>query len=81
MILKVGDAYTSEVDTYYSYGPQRARKQSEDQKPFYSCTSMTHAIKANLQSLLSFSSVMATFEVFRQQKPGVEKYVYIQSRS
>ena len=81
MILKVGDEYTSEVDTYYSYGPQRAMNQSEDQKPFYSCTSMTHAIKANLQSLLCFSSVMATFEMFPQQKLGVEKYVYIQSRS
>ena len=88
MILKVGDEYTSEVDSYISQ--LRASKTtvsfgnkawSEDLKIFYSYTSLTHVIKVYLIPLLRFSSVMATFEIFPQQKLGIEKYAHLQFRS
>ena len=88
MILKGGDEYTSEVGSYISQ--LRASKTtvsfgskawSEDLEIVYSYTSLTHAIKAYLVPLLRFSSVMATFEIFPQQKPGTEKYAHIQFRS
>ena len=46
---------------------------SEDLKSFYSCMSLAHAINADLLPLLSFSLIMATFELFPQQKLRVEK--------
>ena len=85
MILKFGDEYAREVDSYISQ--LRASKTtvsfgnktwSEELKVFYSCTSLTHAIKTYLLPLLRFSSVMATFETFPQQKLGIEKYAHIQ---
>ena len=88
MILKVGDEYTSEVDSYISQ--LQASKAtvsfgnkawSVDLKIFCLYTSLTHAIKAYLLQLLSFSSVMATFEIFPQQKLRLEKYTHIQFRS
>ena len=47
-------------------------------KIFYSYMSLTHAIEAYLLTLLSFSSLMATFEIFHKQKFGMEKYAHIQ---
>ena len=88
MILKVGDEHASEVDSYISQ--LRASKTtvsfgnktwSVDLKIFCSYTSLTHAIKAYLLPLLSFSSVMATLEIFPQQKLRVEKYAHFQLRS
>ena len=86
--MKVGDEYASEVDSYISqlqawkttvsFGN---KTWSEDLKVFYSYASLTHAIKAYLLPLLRFSSVMATFEIFLQQKLGIEKYAHIQFRS
>ena len=46
----------------------------EDLKIFDSYTSLTHTIEAYLLPLLSFSS----FDIFRQQKFGVEKYSHTQ---
>ena len=44
-------------------------------------TSPTQATEAYLRPLLSFSSVIATFEKFRYQKFGVERYAHAQFRS
>ena len=41
----------------------------------------TQAIEAYLQPLLSFSLVVATFEIFHYQKFGVERYAHTQFRS
>ena len=49
---------------------------SEDLKIFD--TSLTHTIKAYLLPLLRFSSVLAIFEIFPQEKLGIEKYARIQ---
>ena len=71
MILKAGDEYTREV--YISL--LRASKStvsfgnkpwSEYLKIFYSYTSLKHTMNAYLLPLVSFSSVMATFEIFSQ---------------
>ena len=88
MIFKVGDEYTSEVDSYISQlRPSKTtasfgnKAWSDELKTFYSYTSLTHVIKAYLLPLLEFSSVMATFEIFPQQKLDIEKYAHIQFRS
>ena len=86
MILKTGDEYTSEVDAYHSYRLQRPLWVLETRLgvktwKFLTHTSLTHAIKAYLRPLLRFSSLMATFEIFPQQKLGIEKYAHIQFRS
>ena len=86
--MKVEDEYTSEVDSYISqlWVSKTAvsfgnKAWSEDLKLFYLYTSLAHVIKVYLLPLLRFSSVMATFEIFPQQKLGIEKYAHIQFRS
>ena len=54
---------------------------AEDLKISDSHMSLTQAIEAYLLPLLSFSSGMATFEIFHQQKFGVEKYAHNKFRS
>ena len=86
MILKAGDEHTREV--YISQLRASKRNVSFGNKPwsehlkmFYSYTSLEHTMNALLLPLLSFSQVMATFEIFSQQKLGVEKYSHTQFRS
>ena len=86
MILKAGDKYTREVyisrlrasKSTVSFGN---KSWSEDLKIFDSYTRLKHTMNVYLLQLLSFSSVMDTFEIFSQQRLGVEKYSHIQFRS
>ena len=50
----------------------------EDLILFDSYTILTQATEAYLRPLLSFSSVMTTFEIFRQQKFGMDRYAHTQ---
>ena len=70
-ILKAEDEYTREVyisllrasKNTVSFG---SKPSSEYLKIFYSYTSLKHTMNAYLLPLLSFFSVMATFEIFSQ---------------
>ena len=71
IILKAGDEYTREIyisllqasKSTVSFGNKPS---SEHMKPFCSYTSLKHTMNVYLLPLLSFSSVMATFEIFSQ---------------
>ena len=69
MILKVGKGHTNEVGTYHSCGFSNSiasfgnEAWSEDLIIFASYTSPSQA--SDTAPLLGFSSVMATFEIFR----------------
>ena len=79
MILKVGDEYIiSKLRTSNTIDGFGNKGWSEDLKIFYSYTTLTHAIKTYLLPLLRFSSIMATFEIFPQQKLGIDKYAHIE---
>ena len=69
IILKFGEGRTSELDTYHSYWLRKALK---FRKISDSYTSLIQAIEAYLLTLLSFSQVMAPFEIFNQQKFGIK---------
>ena len=86
MILKARDehtmgAYISQLGASKRNVSFWNKSWSEDLKMFYSYTSLEHTMNAYFLPLLSFSSVMATFEIFSQQKLGVEKYSHTQFRS
>ena len=53
----------------------------EDLELFYLYTHLNHVIGAFLPPLLSFSSVMATLDIFYLQKFYVEKYAHTQLRT
>ena len=71
MILKAGDEYTREVHISLLRASKSSvgfgnKPWSEYLKIFYLYTSLEHTMNAYLLPLLSFSSVMTTFEIFTQ---------------